>query len=219
MVEGAVLSLVPKELVCDPPHVGSLPSSAVANGSVTALAAGLWWWDGCVAGSLFPPTEGWGLAWGLLGFPMPWVSPQLLCPGLYPLTPGPHALVLLCSGLSLGAVLLQQHHPYCCSISSLIYFCCSAAQLFSSLLSQLQVFCTRSLMQRVAVAPVMVVLCAWLCCGWLHCPRHHLPSVISPLDAFLPSRPHSCGACLGGGPDTWPVAPLAGTVPGPSPLH
>lgn len=75
------------------------------------------------------------------------MSPQLLCPGLYPLTPGPHALVILCSGPSLGAVLLRQHHPYCCSISSLIYFCCSAAQLFSSLLSQLQVFCTRSLMQ------------------------------------------------------------------------
>lgn len=30
--------------------------------AVMALAAGLCCWDGCVAGSLFPRTEGWGLA-------------------------------------------------------------------------------------------------------------------------------------------------------------
>lgn len=79
---------------------------------------------------------------GCPGFPVPWgpLPAEPLCPAPCPLAPHAHAAPApLPSGPPLRAAPLRRHHPCCRSISSLIYFCCSAAQLFSLLLSRLRV--------------------------------------------------------------------------------
>lgn len=135
------------ELVCDPARVGNLPGSAVANGSVTALAAGLCCWDGCVAGSLSPPTEGWGLAW-LPRFPCAMGASSAALPrtvsfGSWPPCPGPSLLWTFswsCAAPAAPSLLLLHFQL------DLFLLLCSSA-VFIAIKPTPGFFCTRSLMQ------------------------------------------------------------------------